>query len=55
MRRFGPGTPVIFDVKCSEVLPTALATAGARPIMWKTGHSLIKAKMKERQRRSRAR
>jgi phosphomannomutase/phosphoglucomutase len=45
--RFGPGTPVIFDVKCSEVLPTALATAGARPIMWKTGHSLIKAKMKE--------
>jgi phosphomannomutase/phosphoglucomutase len=47
--RFGPGTPVIFDVKCSEVLPTALAAAGARPIMWKTGHSLIKAKMKEEQ------
>ncbi|MGH3074408.1 MAG: phosphomannomutase/phosphoglucomutase, partial [Gemmatimonadales bacterium] len=45
--RFGPGTPVIFDVKCSEVLPAALAEAGARPIMWKTGHSLIKAKMKE--------
>jgi phosphomannomutase / phosphoglucomutase len=45
--RFGPGTPVIFDVKCSEVLPAALAAAGARPIMWKTGHSLIKAKMKE--------
>jgi phosphomannomutase / phosphoglucomutase len=44
--RFGPGTPVIFDVKCSEVLPAALAAAGARPIMWKTGHSLIKAKMK---------
>jgi phosphomannomutase/phosphoglucomutase len=47
--RFGPGTPVIFDVKCSEVLPTALAAAGDRPIMWKTGHSLIKAKMKEEQ------
>jgi phosphomannomutase/phosphoglucomutase len=47
--RFGPGTPVIFDVKCSEVLPKALAAAGARPIMWKTGHSLIKAKMKEEQ------
>jgi phosphomannomutase/phosphoglucomutase len=47
--RFGPGTPVIFDVKCSEVLPAALASAGARPIMWKTGHSLIKAKMKEEQ------
>jgi phosphomannomutase / phosphoglucomutase len=47
--RFGQGTPVIFDVKCSEVLPTALAAAGARPVMWKTGHSLIKAKMKELQ------
>ena len=47
VRRFGPGTPVIFDVKCSEVLPAALAKAGATPVMWKTGHSLIKAKMKE--------
>ncbi len=47
VRRFGPGTPVIFDVKCSEVLPDALTRAGARPVMWKTGHSLIKAKMKE--------
>jgi phosphomannomutase/phosphoglucomutase len=47
VRRFGPGTPVIFDVKCSEVLPAALAAAGARPVMWKTGHSLIKAKMRE--------
>ena len=47
VRRFGPGTPIIFDVKCSEVLPAALAAAGARPVMWKTGHSLIKAKMRE--------
>ncbi len=47
VRRFGPGTPVIFDVKCSEVLPQALTAAGAKPVMWKTGHSLIKAKMKE--------
>jgi len=47
VRRFGPGTPVIFDVKCSEVLPQALKAAGAAPVMWKTGHSLIKAKMKE--------
>jgi phosphomannomutase/phosphoglucomutase len=47
VRRFGPGTPVIFDVKCSEVLPAALEKAGAVPVMWKTGHSLIKAKMKE--------
>ncbi len=47
VRRFGPGVPVIFDVKCSEVLPQALTAAGARPEMWRTGHSLIKARMKE--------
>jgi len=47
VRRFGPGIPVIFDVKCSELLPAALTGAGARPEMWKTGHSLIKARMKE--------
>ena len=47
VRRFGPGVPVIFDVKCSEVLPRALTAAGARPEMWKTGHSLIKERMKE--------
>jgi phosphomannomutase/phosphoglucomutase len=47
VRRFGPGIPVIFDVKCSDLLPRALAEAGARPEMWKTGHSLIKARMKE--------
>ncbi|NOT08733.1 MAG: phosphomannomutase/phosphoglucomutase [Gemmatimonadales bacterium] len=47
VRRFGTGVPVIFDVKCSELLPKALAEAGARPEMWKTGHSLIKARMKE--------
>jgi len=47
VRRFGPGTPVIFDVKSSEVLRKALTAAGAQPVMWKTGHSLIKAKMKE--------
>ncbi|HEU5171570.1 MAG TPA: phosphomannomutase/phosphoglucomutase [Gemmatimonadales bacterium] len=49
VRRFGAGTPVIFDVKCSQVLPQALERAGAKPVMWKTGHSLIKAKMKEMQ------
>jgi len=48
VRRFGAGVPVIFDVKCSEVLPRALKAAGAEPEMWKTGHSLIKARMKER-------
>jgi phosphomannomutase/phosphoglucomutase len=49
VRRFGPGVTVIFDVKCSEILPQALSAAGARPEMWKTGHSLIKARMKELQ------
>jgi len=47
VRRHGAGTPVVFDVKCSEVLPQALTKAGAVPVMWRTGHSLIKAKMKE--------
>ena len=46
-RRRGTGHPVIFDVKCSEVLPRMLTQAGLRPVMWKTGHSLIKQKMKE--------
>ena len=46
-RRMGPGHPVIFDVKCSEVLARELTLAGLKPTMWKTGHSLIKQKMKE--------
>jgi len=47
VRRFGKGVAVIFDVKCSELLPQSLLAAGAKPEMWKTGHSLIKARMKE--------
>ncbi|MDO8666642.1 MAG: phosphomannomutase/phosphoglucomutase [Gemmatimonadales bacterium] len=46
-RRLGPGREVIFDVKCSDLLPMALEQAGARPVMWMTGHSYIKTKMKE--------
>ncbi len=46
-RRLGPGHAVIFDVKSSELLPAELARVGLTPIMWKTGHSLIKQKMKE--------
>ena len=46
-QRVGPKHAVIFDVKCSEVLPQMLKKAGLEPIMWKTGHSLIKQKMKE--------
>ena len=45
--RAGRGHPVIFDVKCSSVLRDELAASGLEPIIWKTGHSLIKAKMKE--------
>lgn len=46
LQRTGKGQAVIFDVKCSQALPDAIAAAGGRPIMWKTGHSLIKDKMK---------
>ncbi len=42
-----PGATVIFDVKCSQQLHDDIAAHGGRPIMWKTGHSLIKGKMKE--------
>jgi phosphomannomutase / phosphoglucomutase len=45
--RTGKGQPIIFDVKCSQALPDAVAAAGGVPVMWKTGHSLIKDKMKE--------
>ena len=47
VRRMGPGKSVIFDVKCSEVLPQMLTRVGLKPVMWKTGHSFIKMKMKE--------
>ncbi|MDP1792170.1 MAG: phosphomannomutase/phosphoglucomutase [Methylibium sp.] len=42
-----PGAPIIFDVKCSQRLVAAIREAGGEPVMWKTGHSLIKAKLKE--------
>ncbi len=42
-----PGATIIGDVKCSEVLFDGIAAAGGKPLMWKTGHSVIKAKMKE--------
>ena len=47
LARTGKGQPVIFDVKCSQALPHAITEAGGKPVMWKTGHSLIKEKMKE--------
>ncbi|KPK81617.1 MAG: phosphomannomutase [Gemmatimonas sp. SM23_52] len=45
--RRNPGEQIIFDVKCSQVLEDSIRKAGGRPIMWKTGHSLIKEKMRE--------
>jgi phosphomannomutase len=45
--RAQPGATFIADVKASQVLFDEIARAGGRPIMWKTGHSLIKTKMKE--------
>jgi phosphomannomutase/phosphoglucomutase len=42
-----PGAAILGEVKCSETLYTDIAKHGGRPIVWKTGHSLIKAKMKE--------
>jgi phosphomannomutase/phosphoglucomutase len=47
LERTGKGQPIIFDVKCSQALPDAVEKAGGKPIMWKTGHSLIKDKMRE--------
>ncbi|WP_312303032.1 phosphomannomutase/phosphoglucomutase, partial [Pulveribacter sp.] len=42
-----PGAPIIFDVKCTQRLAPAICQAGGEPVMYKTGHSLIKARMKE--------
>lgn len=47
LRRRGPGQKLIFDVKCSQALPEVFAAEGGEPIMWKTGHSLMKEKMRE--------
>jgi len=42
-----PGGTIIFDVKCSQQVAPAITAAGGKPLMYKTGHSLIKARMKE--------
>jgi phosphomannomutase len=41
------GGTIIFDVKCTQRLAPTIRAAGGKPLMWKTGHSLVKAKMKE--------
>lgn len=42
-----PGTPIVFDVKASQALPDEIREAGGKPVMWKSGHSLMKKKMNE--------
>ena len=47
LERTGAGQPIIFDVKCSQALPDEIVKAKGVPVMWKTGHSLMKDKMHE--------
>lgn len=42
-----PGATILYDVKCTAHLPEVIREAGGNPVMYKTGHSLMKAKMKE--------
>ncbi|SFD64407.1 phosphomannomutase/phosphoglucomutase [Massilia yuzhufengensis] len=42
-----PGAEILYDVKCTRHLAPWIEQAGGRPLMWKTGHSLVKAKLKE--------
>jgi phosphomannomutase / phosphoglucomutase len=47
LERKGPGQLLLFDVKCSQVLPEVYDAAGGKSLMWMTGHSLMKEKMHE--------
>jgi phosphomannomutase/phosphoglucomutase len=42
-----PGTDVIYDVKCSHLLAAEVLRSGGRPVMWKSGHSRLKSKLRE--------
>jgi len=42
-----PGATIIYDVKCTRYLAESIRQSGGEPIMWKTGHSLIKNKMQQ--------
>lgn len=44
---FLPGSPIVFNVLCSKVVADTITASGGRPLMWLTGHSFIKAKVKE--------
>jgi phosphomannomutase / phosphoglucomutase len=47
LERRGPPQTLVYDVKCSQAVAEVYAARGGQPLMWKTGHSLIKEKMKE--------
>jgi phosphomannomutase/phosphoglucomutase len=47
MERLGAPQTLVFDVKCSQAVPEVFEQHGGKALMWKTGHSLIKEKMKE--------
>jgi phosphomannomutase / phosphoglucomutase len=47
MERLGAPQTLVFDVKCSQAVPEVFEARGGKALMWKTGHSLIKEKMKE--------
>ncbi len=42
-----PGQPIIYDVKCTRLLAPWIRQHGGEPLMWKTGHALVKAKLRE--------
>lgn len=42
-----PGSEIIFDVKCSQALVEEIERSGGKPLMWKTGHALLKSKLQE--------
>jgi phosphomannomutase/phosphoglucomutase len=42
-----PGAPILYDVKCTRHIAAWVKARGGNPVMWKTGHSLVKAKMRE--------
>ena len=44
-----PGAKIIYDVKCTNNLAKVIRDSGGEPVMWKTGHSLIKSKLAETQ------
>ncbi len=42
-----PGAEIVFDVKCSQILPRTIQDNGGKPTMWKTGHAFIKNRLRE--------